>query len=114
MIIQCCAREEWEAGARGEEEIIQRSQTCELKKQGADYPAPTPDYPAPPRRVKSYEAEKFQREKAGADYPPPSPDYPAPPDYPVTKGGLSGPKACEPFSSSPTQGRFVSPVFTLD
>ena len=47
MIIHCCTREEREAGARGEKEIIQRSQNFKLKRQGADYLAPTPDYPAP-------------------------------------------------------------------
>ena len=60
LMIHSCAREEREAGARGEEEIIQRSQKIKLKKLGADYPAPTPDYPAPPQG-----SEKLR----GGDFP---------------------------------------------
>ena len=53
---------------------------------GADYPALTPDYPAPSMGRQSYETEIFQREEAGADYPPPPPDYPAlGADYPAPR-----------------------------
>ena len=78
MIIHSCAREEREAGERGKEEIIQRTQTCELKKQGTDYPAHTPDYLAPLQGSKVTRRRNSSEKRLGRIIRPPSPDYPAP------------------------------------
>ena len=83
MIIHSCAREEREAGARGEKEIIQRSQHFELKMLGADYPAPTPDYPAPPPRVEKLRGGEIPARKGWGGLS-------APPARIIRPPGLSG------------------------
>ena len=67
MIIQGCAREEREVGAREEEEIIKDiKKDVQAEEAGADYPAhSTPDYPALDARLTSDTSEVRRQFSSG-------------------------------------------------
>ena len=80
MIIHSCAREEWDAGARGGK-IIKTVFPAEDARGGLS--GLHPGLSGPPSWVEKLRDGDFQREKAGADYPPPPPRIIRPPDYPA-------------------------------